>query len=614
MFKLFVITVSFLMSAGFTFADLLRTGTDRWAVIASTQDIENAIAIGEIYTPRFSEVHVVMSSTGWFAVVGGPVPIPKGIKTAREQLRALGGFPDDMFMSNGQNFIRSAWSNNEPPVTQTWKYDGKQPLSIKASGLNITVSTETKGDEHFPAITLKQGDRILTKTALKDSGFYDRPANAQVDIVWLDRTSSRPQILFSSFSGGAHCCTQTSILTEYAGEWHAIDAPTLDGDGYTLRDIDGNGEAELIGTDNSFLYRFSSYAESWAPLSITRLNGTNLVNMRSNPAFQKYYRRAIYRAEFIAKMEPDLWHTNGFLAGWTALKTIVNESGQAWETTIARYDRTSDWPFEVCDAAVSNSPCPEEARRKVSFPEALKYHLARAGYTDTQPPPQVASATPASTPTNPPKQEPVPTASSGTGFFISEKGDIVTNHHVVKGCTSINIKRQNATPEKATLIAEDPTNDLALLHTETGTGSHAALRVDTRLGEAVAAFGYPLSSVLASSGNFTLGNVTALAGLKNDTRFIQISAPVQPGNSGGPLLDSYGNVIGVVTSKLDAITALAAVGDIPQNVNFALRGSSLYAFLLTYGITPTIAVTTTQLEAPDLADRAASFSVAVTCH
>src|ERR1700730_17779896 len=76
----------------------------------------------------------------------------------------------------------------------------------------------------------------------------------------------------------------------------------------------------------------------------------------------------------------------------------------------------------------------------------------------------------------------------------------------------------------------------------------ASLRSGVHLGERVALFGFPLAGLLATSGNFTLGNVTAVAGLGDDTRIIQISASVQPGNSGGPLLDYSGNVVGVVES------------------------------------------------------------------
>ena len=97
-------------------------------------------------------------------------------------------------------------------------------------------------------------------------------------------------------------------------------------------------------------------------------------------------------------------------------------------------------------------------------------------------------------------------------------------------------------------------------------------------------------------------------------RFPQISAPVQPGNSGGPLLDEYGNVAGVVTGKINALLTLALTGDLPQNINFAIRGSRLYGFLHANGITPLAADTSVILSAPDIAERASGLSVAVRCH
>jgi len=86
--------------------------------------------------------------------------------------------------------------------------------------------------------------------------------------------------------------------------------------------------------------------------------------------------------------------------------------------------------------------------------------------------------------------------------------------------------------------------------------------------------GYPLRGVLASGANVAAGNVAVLAGPGDDRRLIQITALVQPGNSGGPVLDSSGNAVGVVVSKLDAIAMAQATGDIPQNVNFAVSAGA----------------------------------------
>jgi S1-C subfamily serine protease len=134
-----------------------------------------------------------------------------------------------------------------------------------------------------------------------------------------------------------------------------------------------------------------------------------------------------------------------------------------------------------------------------------------------------------------------------------------------------------------------------------------------RLGEFVAAFGYPHAEMLASSGNFTLGNVTALAGIGDDSRYLQMSTPVQAGNSGGPLLDQNGNLVGIVTAKLNALKIAAASGDLPQNVNFALKASTVANFLDTNRIKYAPGSSTAALKPEDLADQARSMSVFILC-
>jgi S1-C subfamily serine protease len=98
-------------------------------------------------------------------------------------------------------------------------------------------------------------------------------------------------------------------------------------------------------------------------------------------------------------------------------------------------------------------------------------------------------------------------------------------------------------------------------------------------GDQVVAIGYPLHGLLTSDLTVTTGIISSLAGLYNDTRFLQISAPVQPGNSGGPLHDTSGNIVGVVTAKLNAIRIAKATGDIPENINFAIKTGALRDFL-----------------------------------
>jgi S1-C subfamily serine protease len=169
---------------------------------------------------------------------------------------------------------------------------------------------------------------------------------------------------------------------------------------------------------------------------------------------------------------------------------------------------------------------------------------------------------------------------TGSGVVIGAHGEILTNSHVVDGCEKITVQFSSKEWEIAALIARDQKNDLAVVRVSSSSPSVSAFRAGApvRAGDAVVALGYPLSGLLANTANLSVGNVSALAGLGDDSRYLQISAPVQPGNSGGPLLDESGHLIGIVTSKLNATNVARATGDIPQNVNFALKAEVVRTF------------------------------------
>ena len=134
------------------------------------------------------------------------------------------------------------------------------------------------------------------------------------------------------------------------------------------------------------------------------------------------------------------------------------------------------------------------------------------------------------------------------------------------------------------------------------------------IGEKAVAYGFPLRGALSTGGNFTIGNVSALTGLGDDTRYIQISTPVQPGNSGGPLLDSRGNLIGVVSAKLNAIKVAKATGDLPENVNFAVRAQVAKVFLSANNLMPATVRSDAVKSDTDLASIARNVSVHIECH
>jgi serine protease Do len=228
----------------------------------------------------------------------------------------------------------------------------------------------------------------------------------------------------------------------------------------------------------------------------------------------------------------------------------------------------------------------------------------------------VAPSVPLPTPTPPLATEDKGSQrSSGTGFFVTHAGAVLTNSHVIEGCSSIRATTAEGISASSKVVARDATNDLALLTTGLTPSRVAGLRTAIRLGEGVEAFGYPLTNVLASAGNFTLGNVSALAGMGDDSRYLQISAPVQPGNSGGPLLDQSANIVGVVSAKLNALNIMVATkGDIPQNVNFAIKASVVANFLQTNGTTYLPGESNQQIQPADIADRAKAMSVFIECN
>lgn len=200
---------------------------------------------------------------------------------------------------------------------------------------------------------------------------------------------------------------------------------------------------------------------------------------------------------------------------------------------------------------------------------------------------------------------------SGTGFLIAE-GLILTNHHVINQCRRITVGESEW---NAGVIAKDNVHDLALLKSEIPAQVYATFRdrdsVD--LGEDVVVIGYPLQGVLSSQLNLTSGNVSALAGISNDQNVFQLTAPIQPGNSGGPVLDESGHVIGVIVSKVNEIIALRSTGSLTQNVNFAIQPVLVQSFLEKHSIDYRRAPSVSQKEMKDITRDAQQYTVPIVC-
>jgi S1-C subfamily serine protease len=185
-----------------------------------------------------------------------------------------------------------------------------------------------------------------------------------------------------------------------------------------------------------------------------------------------------------------------------------------------------------------------------------------------------------------PAEPPQSTAVSGSCFFVSQDGLIITNHHVIEGKSSFLILDHQNKEFPAQLLKIDPANDLAVLKAEgvmTNPLSFASFG-SLSAGDEIFSFGYPLAGLLGEEPKFTDGVVSSTTGLAGASNVFQMTVPIQPGNSGGPIVNYQGQVVGVATSTAAVANFLRITGTLPQNINWAVKGE--YAQILA-GIEPT---------------------------
>jgi hypothetical protein len=166
--------------------------------------------------------------------------------------------------------------------------------------------------------------------------------------------------------------------------------------------------------------------------------------------------------------------------------------------------------------------------------------------------------------------------STGSGFFLTHLGHVVTNHHVVAGADALFVKDSLGNTYPATLMRVDTANDLAILKVN---GRFSAIPVarssGIRRGDPVFTMGFPNTGLQGMSIKLTDGTISSLSGIQDEPNSFQISVPIQPGNSGGPLVSRDGRVVGIVVAKLSANAAVKSGSTIPEVVNYAVKSNYL---------------------------------------
>lgn len=261
--------------------------------------------------------------------------------------------------------------------------DATGPWELRQGALHVSVELKrtTPIDlSGFPVPVLTvtvQGTKVATV-----EGTESQPDSASflAQVVEMDPSNAYPEIVFSSYTGGAHCCSQTWIVS--AGRdgksWKMIDAGLFDGGPLAANDVDGDGRFELVTRDNRFLYAFGCYACSAAPLQILRVEKGTIVDASAEQSYRDAHGTNL--AAIVQAYDGGSAESNGFFAGYVGQKIRLGEGRQAWEFMQANYDRSSDWGLDACSVKFdAQGNCPGKTIR-LTFPQALKRFLADAGY------------------------------------------------------------------------------------------------------------------------------------------------------------------------------------------------------------------------------------------
>lgn len=278
--------------------------------------------------------------------------------------------------------------SGSPAIAQVLKmdYENNRMSGVLRSGpIEVTAQQKRRISEYgsnvLQPVVVVRVDRHEVGRLIGAEKGGSSPA-ALVQIVEMDPSNPYPEVLLSSFTGGAHCCNQIQVLTSDSSghSWREVSLGPFDGGESPAEDPLRNGRYLIVDVDNRFLYRFDCYACSTAPARIWELQGDAFVDVTHRPEFKPLHRRNLQRmGEWFRQKNPG--SPNGFLAGYVANKALVGELYDGWDRMIQRYDASSDWGLTECKGELDDKgECQGREIVYRTFPEALRAFLIEAGY------------------------------------------------------------------------------------------------------------------------------------------------------------------------------------------------------------------------------------------
>lgn len=464
-------------------------------------------------------------------------------------------------------------------------------LFLLLSPLTASAFTAEQLAQEFDARWLTDQEKRLLQTGLAFAGVY----NGMIDGAW-GRGSQRALERFTLAEGGGQVVTNADAVLAALRAYGA-----LEDEGWERQydaDLDMSflipTKALVEGGRSEVFFNMEVRGRSIGySLTVQDAGGTVRLHEFTEVS-------SVVAAYTVRRA--NVWITSGRRADGTSLYTRSDFRRGRWSTImLSGQDRDAG-----ALAAITGSIAPGYAPAIGISPGVLSAGIDTVAQlmTEGEPSPRAMAEDPA------PATVATPAVGYGTGFVVTTAGDVLTNRHVIAGCRSLQIDGK-----PAVVLAEDQTFDLALLKAAglAGVAPAQFARDPARLNSDVTVAGYPLPDLLGGL-NITRGAVTSLKGIGGDGINMQISAPVQPGNSGGPVVNAAGQVVGVVVAKLDAAKVADLYDDIPQNVNFAVRGEIAKLFLAQNGVDPVVAEPGAPLAPEGLAEVAQGFTRLIICN
>ncbi len=353
----------------------------RWIVAASVNTLNEAVGIAHHFPEQ--RTMVVTTAAGGFAVVVGPYRA-KTVSQLEQKFPDLPPFPRDARMSRGDDFVATVWTAEEdskrgsPIPLQAVKLGKKKRL--EASGVSLAVNYVKQKGGNLLRVSGRDKDGQTFKFDIAKADALIG-GEAMFGLYRVDKTTALPQVVITAYSGGAHCCTQTWVLSkaDKAADWGLVDLGARDGDGFALEDVDGDGVWEMIASDDAFLYSFDSYANSYAPVVYWQMSGDRLVDISTTMPVRGELERDLAYIEFDAKTDPERWKSNGFLAAWVASKIRLGQGEDAWTVMLENFSHEARGSVLDCDPDLADCETTQSSA-KVSFPKALARFLQETGY------------------------------------------------------------------------------------------------------------------------------------------------------------------------------------------------------------------------------------------